>query len=109
MGLYPYLLLAAVVFAIGLFGVVTRRNTISILLGVELMLNAANLAFVTASLMVAWQLFRFRWDDLFWPVVFVGMVGGAYRSRFVPISLLPRGATLARCARSAPCRRALFE
>ena len=46
MGLQPYLLLAAVVFAIGLFGVVTRRNTISILLGVELMMNAVNINLV---------------------------------------------------------------
>jgi NADH-quinone oxidoreductase subunit K len=45
-GLQPYLLLAAVVFAIGLFGVVTRRNTISILLGVELMMNAVNINLV---------------------------------------------------------------
>ena len=46
MGLQPYLLLAAVVFAIGLFGVITRRNTISILLGVELMMNAVNINLV---------------------------------------------------------------
>ena len=46
MGVYPYLLLAAVVFAIGLYGVVTRRNTISILLGVELMMNAVNINLV---------------------------------------------------------------
>jgi len=45
-GLQPYLLLAAVVFAIGLFGVITRRNTISILLGVELMMNAVNINLV---------------------------------------------------------------
>ena len=32
--------------AIGLFGVVTRRNTISILLGVELMMNAVNINLV---------------------------------------------------------------
>ena len=37
MGLQAYLALAAVVFSIGLFGVVTRRNTIGIFLGVELM------------------------------------------------------------------------
>ena len=49
MGLQPYLLLAAVVFAIGLFGVVTRRNTISILLGVELMMNAVNINLVAFS------------------------------------------------------------
>ena len=40
MGLEAYLILAATVFCIGLFGVVTRRNTIGILLGIELMLNA---------------------------------------------------------------------
>ena len=46
MGLQPYLVLAAVVFCIGLFGVTTRRNTIGILLGIELMLNAVNINLV---------------------------------------------------------------
>ena len=46
MGLQPYLLLSAVVFSIGLFGVMTRRNTIGILLGIELMLNAVNINLV---------------------------------------------------------------
>jgi NADH-quinone oxidoreductase subunit K len=46
MGLAPYLVLAAALFAIGLFGVVTRRNTIGILLGIELMLNAVNINMV---------------------------------------------------------------
>ena len=46
MGVQPYLLLAAVVFGIGLFGVMTRRNTIGILLGIELMLNAVNINLV---------------------------------------------------------------
>ena len=49
MGLHAYLVLAAVVFSIGLFGVMTRRNTVGILLGIELMLNAVNLSFVTFS------------------------------------------------------------
>jgi len=44
-----YLLLAAVVFGIGLFGVITRRNTIGILLGIELMLNAVNINLVAFS------------------------------------------------------------
>ena len=44
--LQGYLILAAVLFAIGLFGVVTRRNTIGILLGIELMLNAVNINLV---------------------------------------------------------------
>ena len=42
MTLQPYLTLAAMLFCIGLFGVITRRNTIGILLGIELMLNAVN-------------------------------------------------------------------
>lgn len=46
MGLAAYLTLAAALFAIGLFGVVTRRNTIGILLGIELMLNAVNINLV---------------------------------------------------------------
>jgi len=46
MGLHPYLILSATVFSIGLFGVMTRRNTIGILLGIELMLNAVNINLV---------------------------------------------------------------
>ena len=39
-------LLSAVLFGIGVIGVVTRRNLIVILMSIELMLNAVNLAFV---------------------------------------------------------------
>jgi len=46
MSLISYLTLAALVFAIGLFGVLTRRNAIGILLGIELMLNAVNINLV---------------------------------------------------------------
>ena len=49
MGLQAYLTLAAVVFCLGLFGTVTRRNTIGILLGIELMLNAVNINLVAFS------------------------------------------------------------
>ena len=45
-GLYSYLVVAALVFAIGLFGVLTRRNAVGILLGIELMLNAVNINLV---------------------------------------------------------------
>jgi len=44
--LRAYLLVAAAVFAIGLFGVLSRRNAIGILLGIELMLNAVNINLV---------------------------------------------------------------
>ncbi len=43
------LLLAAVLFAIGLAGLLARRNVIFILLSIEIMLNAAGLAFVAAG------------------------------------------------------------
>lgn len=41
--LNDYLLLAALLFSIGLAGALTRRNAILVLIGIELMLNAANL------------------------------------------------------------------
>ena len=44
--LYYYLSLAAVLFAVGLAGALTRRNAILVLVGIELMLNAANLNFI---------------------------------------------------------------
>ena len=44
--LSAYLLLSALLFAIGLAGALTRRNAILVLIGIELMLNAANLNFI---------------------------------------------------------------
>src|SRR5213593_823341 len=41
-----YLLLSALLFSIGLAGALTRRNAIIVLIGIELMLNAANLNFI---------------------------------------------------------------
>ena len=41
-----YLIVSAALFTLGLIGVVTRRNILMILLSIELMLNAANLAFI---------------------------------------------------------------
>lgn len=46
---YHYLVVAGVLFTIGLLGVLIRRNILLILLSVELMLNAANLVFITGS------------------------------------------------------------
>jgi NADH-quinone oxidoreductase subunit K len=44
--LAAYLMLSAMLFAIGLAGALTRRNGIIVLIGIELMLNAANLNFI---------------------------------------------------------------
>ncbi len=41
-----YLVLSLLLFAIGIMGVLTRRNAIIILMSIELMLNAANLNFI---------------------------------------------------------------
>lgn len=43
------LLLAAILFALGLIGVLTRRNLIFVLISLEIMLNAAALAFIVAA------------------------------------------------------------
>jgi NADH-quinone oxidoreductase subunit K len=50
---HTVLVLAAILFILGLVGVLTRKNIIFILLSVEIMLNAAGLAFVAAG--AKWQ------------------------------------------------------
>jgi NADH-quinone oxidoreductase subunit K len=46
-GVGHYLTLSAVLFTIGVIGVLTRKNAIIVFMSIEIMLNAANLAFVT--------------------------------------------------------------
>jgi NAD(P)H-quinone oxidoreductase subunit 4L len=48
-GLGHYLILAAVLFSIGLYGALAKRNAIVILMSIELMLNAVNIALVAFS------------------------------------------------------------
>ena len=45
----PVLIVAAILFILGLVGVLTRKNIIFILISIEIMLNAAGLAFVAAG------------------------------------------------------------
>lgn len=45
-GLYHYLVLAIVLFGIGMYGVLTSRNAIRVLMSIELMLNAVNINMV---------------------------------------------------------------
>lgn len=47
--LHHYLTIAALLFVIGLFGLLVRRNILQVLLSIELILNAANLSFVSFS------------------------------------------------------------
>ena len=44
--LSSYLIISAILFSLGLFGVITRRNGVAVLMSVELILNAANINFV---------------------------------------------------------------
>jgi NAD(P)H-quinone oxidoreductase subunit 4L len=48
-GLTHFLILAGLLFSIGLYGALTKRNAIVILISIELMLNAANIALVAFS------------------------------------------------------------
>ncbi|MGE5796972.1 MAG: NADH-quinone oxidoreductase subunit NuoK [Ignavibacteria bacterium] len=45
-GLNHFLFVSAVLFSLGIFGIVTRKNAVMVLMGVELILNAANINFV---------------------------------------------------------------
>ncbi len=48
-GLEHYLILSAILFSIGLFGALTKRNAVVILMSIEIMLNAVNIAMVAFS------------------------------------------------------------
>ena len=45
-GLTPYLIISAALFSLGILCVVTRKNAVNVLMGVELILNSANLNLV---------------------------------------------------------------
>ncbi len=53
LGLEHYLILSAVLFTIGLYGALTKRNAVIILMCIELMLNAVNITLVAFSRFVA--------------------------------------------------------
>lgn len=48
-GLTHYVILSSILFCVGIFGVLTRRNAIAILMSIELMFNAVNINFVAFS------------------------------------------------------------
>ena len=52
-GLEHYLILSAVLFAIGLYGALAKRNAIVILMSIEIMLSAVNIALVAFSRYIA--------------------------------------------------------
>jgi len=78
----PYelgLLLAGVLFAIGGIGVITRRNLLMILLCVEVMLNAAGLAFIVGGS---------RWGQADGQVMFIFLISMAAAEVAVGLALL---------------------
>ena len=75
------LILAAVLFALGLFGVLARRNIIFILLSIEVMLNAAGLAFVVAGT---------KWGEADGQVMFIFILAMAAAEVSVGLALMLR-------------------
>lgn len=53
-GLGSYLLVGAMLFCLGLYGVFAKRNMIAILMSIELMLNAVNVNFIAFSRFTPW-------------------------------------------------------
>lgn len=53
-GLSTYLLVGAMLFSIGLYGVFSKRNIIAVLMSIELMLNAVNINFIAFSRFRPW-------------------------------------------------------
>ena len=44
--LQSYLVIAAILFSLGIYGIITRKNAVAILMGIELILNSANINFI---------------------------------------------------------------
>jgi NADH:ubiquinone oxidoreductase subunit K len=49
LSLHHYLILSAIIFCIGIFGVITQRNVIKVIMCLEIMLNAVNIALIAFS------------------------------------------------------------
>jgi NADH-quinone oxidoreductase subunit K len=75
------LVLSAVLFALGLTGVLVRRNVIFILMSIEIMLNAAGLAFVVAGA---------RWHQADGQVMFIFILAMAAAEVSVGLALVLR-------------------
>ena len=88
-----YLIFAAALFSIGLYGVLSRRNAVAILLGIELMLNAANI-----NLLAFWRYLYAPMGDMdglvFALIVFVTAAGGTAVGLALIISAYRRRQTI---------------
>lgn len=73
------LLLAAILFSLGLIGVLTRRNMVFVLMSLEIMLNAAALAFVVAGA---------RWGEADGQIMFLMIISLAAAEVAVGLALV---------------------
>jgi NADH-quinone oxidoreductase subunit K len=73
------LLLAAVLFALGIIGVLVRRNIIFMLMSIEIMLNAAGLAFIAAGA---------RWGEADGQIMFILILAVAAADVSVGLALI---------------------
>lgn len=48
-GLTHFLVVSTILFSLGIYGIITRKNAVMVLMGIELILNAANINFVAFS------------------------------------------------------------
>jgi NADH-quinone oxidoreductase subunit K len=76
-----FLYLAAVLFGIGLFGVLARKNAISVLMGVELMLNAVNINYLAFAK-------YWNWNSLTGPVFVVFVITIAAAEAAVALAII---------------------
>jgi NADH-quinone oxidoreductase subunit K len=76
-----YLYLAAILFGIGLFGVLARKNAISVLMGIELMLNAVNINYLAFAK-------YWNWNSLTGPVFVVFVITIAAAEAAVALAII---------------------
>jgi NADH-quinone oxidoreductase subunit K len=76
-----YLYLAALLFGIGIFGVLARKNAISVLMGVELMLNAVNINYLAFAK-------YWNWNSLTGPVFVVFVITIAAAEAAVALAII---------------------
>lgn len=78
-GMQQGLILAAILFSLGLIGLLVRRNLLLVLMSIEVMLNAAGLAFVVAGA---------RWAQADGQVMFIFILAAAAAEVCVGLALL---------------------
>jgi len=76
-----YLYLAAILFGIGVFGVLARKNAISVLMGVEMMLNAVNINYLAFAK-------YWNWNSLTGPVFVVFVITIAAAEAAVALAIV---------------------